>query len=250
MKYVLTILACVAAALSVYTFVRVLLPQLFALQVRIHRCNHRSSVEDLLEDRVTCFALFAALGCVVCAVLTFWLLPVCLLVAYFVSGAAPKWLKRRKVKELKEACEGQMDVMGDILAMASRAGLSFDSSLKLFCEKFKTSLAVQMQSAQLQWLSGVKSRTSVLTELGERLGSDMFVRFEKTTTNAIEQGAPMANLLTQFAEDVRKTRSAKIEQDIEKAPVKMLIPMGTCILPAMLILVMGPVILQFVGAAL
>ena len=53
-------------------------------------------------------------------------------------------------------------------------------------------------------------------------------------------------MLERFSVDIRRRRRAAIERQIAKAPVKLLIPTGTCILPAMLILIMGPVLLQFV----
>lgn len=53
-------------------------------------------------------------------------------------------------------------------------------------------------------------------------------------------------MLARFSCDVRRQRRGAIERRIAKAPVKLLVPTGTCILPAMLILVMGPVLLQFV----
>ena len=40
---------------------------------------------------------------------------------------------------------------------------------------------------------------------------------------------------------MRKTR---LQEAIAKAPVKMMLPTGTLILPAMLLLVLGPVLLE------
>ena len=40
-----------------------------------------------------------------------------------------------------------------------------------------------------------------------------------------------------------------MERKVARAPVKMLVPTGVCIVPAMLLLVMGPMLLQFMGSA-
>lgn len=37
---------------------------------------------------------------------------------------------------------------------------------------------------------------------------------------------------------------AQVEERVAKAPVKMMVPTGTLILPAMLLLVLGPVLLE------
>ena len=46
------------------------------------------------------------------------------------------------------------------------------------------------------------------------------------------------------AEQARAARKAQVEERVAKAPVKMMIPTGTLILPAMLLLVLGPVLLE------
>jgi len=38
-----------------------------------------------------------------------------------------------------------------------------------------------------------------------------------------------------------------VEEQIEKAPVKMLIPLGTLIVPAMLLAILGPLLSSAVG---
>ena len=50
--------------------------------------------------------------------------------------------------------------------------------------------------------------------------------------------------LSLLASEARAVRKAKLEEKVAKAPVKMLLPVGTLILPAMLILIMGPIMLD------
>ena len=54
----------------------------------------------------------------------------------------------------------------------------------------------------------------------------------------------MSDSLSLLAVEARAIRKAKLEERVAKAPVKMLLPVGTLILPAMLILVMGPIMLD------
>ena len=46
---------------------------------------------------------------------------------------------------------------------------------------------------------------------------------------------------------VRNACKAQREERIAKAPVKMMVPTGVLILPAMLILVLGPVLLELMN---
>ena len=57
-------------------------------------------------------------------------------------------------------------------------------------------------------------------------------------------GTSLGEVLEQSAEQARAARKAQVEERVAKAPVKMMIPTGTLILPAMLLLVLGPVLLE------
>ena len=57
----------------------------------------------------------------------------------------------------------------------------------------------------------------------------------------------MADNLGLLAVEARAIRKAKLEEQVAKAPVKMLLPVGALILPAMLILIMGPIMLDLMN---
>ena len=56
----------------------------------------------------------------------------------------------------------------------------------------------------------------------------------------------MGRMLEVLAAEVRATYRADMEEAVAKAPVKMLVPTAALILPAMLIVVMAPVLLEFI----
>lgn len=208
--------------------------------------RRKLSLEDVLRDRMLCFALFAACAAVLSTALSLWLLPPALVLAYVLARRAPRVLDARAAKRLHSDCDEHVDMMADLVAMGVSSGLSFDASLALYCDKFDNVLSRELEGARITWTSGLASRHDALTELSERVGSKALKRFSDTSLQAIQRGSPLVEMLGRFSSDVRQRRRSAIERQIEKAPVKMLVPTGTCILPAMLILVMGPVILQFV----
>ena len=55
-------------------------------------------------------------------------------------------------------------------------------------------------------------------------------------------GSPLAGVLEHQAESIRAEQQANIEEEIERMPVKMLIPLGTLIVPAMLLAILGPLL--------
>lgn len=217
---------------------------------RMHRPGRALTLEEALADRTLCFALLCAAGAVLCAAVSLAALPVCVLAAWALSRRMPALLERRRARLLASACDAELDVMADIIAMGVRAGLSFDAAVDIYCEKFGGALSHEMRRARLGWKNGMVSRERALRELAERVGSRSLARFAETSAQAIRYGSPLADMLNTLAIDLRRERREGIERQVAKAPVKMLVPTAACILPAMLIFVMGPAIVQFAQAGM
>lgn len=239
----LAFIAAFSAGACAFLLTRIVQERIAHLRARMRPVT----LDELLRDRTLCFASFAAVAVLASWTVSLWLLPGLLALAYVLSGRAPGFMDARKRRELRSACDGQLDVLADIVAMGVRAGLAFDAALGLYCEKFDNELSHEMNTALLSWKSGLATREQALSGLAAKLDSRALKRFAGTVVQALQYGSPLAGMLVEFAGDLREERKESIERQVEKAPVKMLIPMGTCILPAMLILVMGPVILQFTG---
>ena len=208
--------------------------------------RRKLELEDILRDRTLCFMVFCGSGVVISYATLPWLIIPCIPLAHVLAKRAPNALDARKAKELRSACDEHVDVMSDIVAMGVSSGLSFDAALDLYCGKFNNPLAQQLRTSRIEWQSGLASRQEALAALSKRIDSKALKRFSETSLQAIHHGSPLTDMLARFSRDIRQRRHAAIERQIAKAPVKLLIPTGTCILPAMLILVMGPVLLQFV----
>lgn len=76
--------------------------------------------------------------------------------------------------------------------------------------------------------------------------SDLDVRaletFAITVGQALALGAPLAETLAAQSREIRAAHRAAVEREIERAPVKLLIPTGTLILPALLLSILGPLL--------
>lgn len=234
--------SCVSAFACAYLCIRLVCTRIGLLA----RPRQSLSMEDVLRDPTLSFLVFCGAGVVVSYAITPWLLMPCIVMAYVLSRRAPAMLDKQRARELRSACDEQVDVMADIVAMGVRSGLSFDAALDLYCTKFDNVLARRLREARLEWKSGLASRREALATLSTSVNSKALKRFSETSVQAIHHGSPLADMLGRFSADIRQRRHAAIERQIAKAPVKLLIPTGTCILPAMLILIMGPVLLQFV----
>ena len=66
--------------------------------------------------------------------------------------------------------------------------------------------------------------------------------FAAAVSQALELGAPLAETLEGQGREMRAAHRAHVEREIERAPVKLLIPTGTLILPALLLSIVGPLL--------
>ena len=142
----------------------------------------------------------------------------------------------------KETIVQDMPLFLDIVTLGISAGLSFDSSLDLYCDRYQTPLARSMSKAQLSWRLGVVGRAEALESLSQEYGIAALDRFASTVSEALAFGTPLAGALERQAQVIRDEQRAQIEQEIERTPVKMLIPLATMILPSMLLSILGPLL--------
>lgn len=138
---------------------------------------------------------------------------------------------------LADVCE-----MVDIVRLGLLAGLSFDAALETYCVNKRGILARELDCARLSWQMGLATREDALRQVAERTG----VRALETVAGAVGQahllGAPLADTLARQGAEMRMERRAQVEREIERAPVKLLIPTGTLILPALLLSILGPLL--------
>lgn len=237
----LRLLACIAAGGAAFM-------AFCGVSARLQRVGLRSrklTLEQVVADPLLCFAVLAAAAVVLCWVVAPPMMPIGVLVAFVLSRRAPAVLERRRCQRVRHDCEAELDVLADIVALCMGAGLSFDAALELYCSEFQSELAQQLRRTQQQWTNGLVTRESALHQLADELQSPLLKRFVGMCTHAVGCGAPLSGMLVSYAHEVRAERSAAVERQVQKAPVKMLVPTGVCILPAMLILVMAPMLLQF-----
>ena len=149
-------------------------------------------------------------------------------------------LERAGATSRRAECLRQMPVMLDVVTLGLSAGLSFDSSLELYCQRYDNDLSRAMGSAMLSWRLGTVGREEALEGVAHRLGVASLDRFAAVVSQALAFGSPLAATLEQQAQTIRDEQRAQMEEEIERVPVKMLIPLGTLIVPAMLMAILGP----------
>ena len=153
-------------------------------------------------------------------------------------------LGKREQQKQGAAFERELPACLEVVALGMQAGMGFDQAFALYTERFDTALARCCREPLAVWQKGLKSRDECLRELADKVGTASFRHFCSSVLRALRFGAPMTQLLLDLAAEARKEYRAQRQELVAKAPVKMLLPTGALILPAMLLLVMGPIILD------
>ena len=161
----------------------------------------------------------------------------------FAKPAAIK-LEQQSKQALRDSCMNDLPEMVDILSLSLGAGLSIDQAFEWYLTNFETPLAGEFRRAEQAYQVGMLSRMKAFEELAESLQEEAVLRFVNALRQAFTLGSALGPALEMLSQDVRKYRVARIEERIAKTPVKILPPLGLCIVPAVLILLMGPIMSQ------
>ena len=132
--------------------------------------------------------------------------------------------------------------MLDVVTLGLLAGLSFDSSLELYCQSADDGLSRELGVCLLRWRMGLGSREGELERIAGKLGVSALESFAAVVYQALSFGAPLAGALEAQSQAIREEQRSELEEELERLPVRMLIPLGTLIVPAMLLAILGPLL--------
>lgn len=163
--------------------------------------------------------------------------------AHSVIDAAIAWVRGAfGVDNSAQVSLGEVSEMIDVVRLGLSAGLSFDAALKIFCANRRSALTVRLERACMAWQVGVGAREDELLAAAQDLDVRALETFAITVGQALALGAPLAETLAAQSREIRAAHRAAVEREIERAPVKLLIPTGTLILPALLLSILGPLL--------
>lgn len=202
------------------------------------------------EAKARLALLGAMIGFVLGLIFSAELSVVLAIVGSIVGFELPPFAIKSQISMRANETERHLPEMLEVVALGIRSGLSFDSSLHLYAEHFDCSLSRELANSQRQWSSGLTRREEALRRVAASYDSVILSRVVETIIRSVRYGSTMAKSLEEDAAEAREAYKSRREERVAKAPVKMMIPTGVLILPAMLILVLGPVLLELMGGGI
>ena len=155
------------------------------------------------------------------------------------------YLDSRTKKRVKDCQQGLPDLI-DLLVICTESGLGLDAALnRVSKEIVRTNpyLAEELYLTNLEIRAG-SGRNVALKGFAMRVNLDSVHNLVSMLVQADRFGTSVSDSLRVQAGLMRIQRMQVAEEIASKIPVKMLLPMIFCIFPALIIVIIGPAIIQ------
>jgi len=186
------------------------------------------------------------------------------LIAYILVGPqiAPHWLAlcvvfglilpnfwlRKKIAARHKAITKALPEVIDLLNLAVGAGLDFMLALGKVLERARPNPLLEELREVYQETKVGKTKADALKSMAKRINLPDVSSFVRTLVQAERMGTSISEVLTIQSEQARMWRFQRAERQALKAPIKLLVPLVVFILPVVLIIVGGPILLQFLSS--
>lgn len=149
--------------------------------------------------------------------------------------------KRRE--EIQKALPDTLDQM----TIAVEAGLGFEAAMSHVARNSRGALAEELIRT-LQDIQVGQPRREAYRALADRSPEPDLRRFLRAVIQAEQHGVSVARVLSTQAREMRVKRRQRAEEKAMKIPVKVVFPLILTILPVLIIVVIGPGVINIIDA--
>ena len=159
------------------------------------------------------------------------------------GALAPGMWLSQVIAQRKARIQLALPDMLDMLTISVQAGLGFDMALGKLVRNTSGPLAREFARMLREVQAGV-SRRDAFRHMGERTEVPELDAFIVAMVQADVFGVSISGILRSQASELRKKRRALAEEKAQKAPVQMVFPTILCILPATMLVILGPAVIS------
>jgi tight adherence protein C len=176
-----------------------------------------------------------------------WLLKLGLLVvAIFTCVMGPDAYLARRERKLQDGYRIAFPDMLDLLVVCVDSGLSLEAAMDRISTEImrqNRALGINLQLLSAERRAG-RGTPDALDAFAQRVGLDEARALAGLLRQSIELGTDVADALRVFGDEMRDRRMLRAEERANQLPVKMVGPLGLCIFPVILMLVMVPMAIR------
>jgi len=155
----------------------------------------------------------------------------------------------RRARDRARLIERELFDVLDQMTIGVEVGLGFDAALARVASENEGPLAEEfgrmMQDRQLGM-----SRQEAFERVTTRSESGDLRHFVLALTQADKHGMPLATVLRVQAEEIRQKRRVRAEEKALSLPIKLVLPLVLCILPALFTVIIGPAAFRLMAGGL
>jgi len=195
--------------------------------------------------RVASFVLAVAMGLVIAHFYPRWRIPALLgggVIGYLLPGNIVKRLGRKRQLTILH----ELPAILDLLVVTLEAGQGLLEAIRIVGRETARQgrvLGKELATSAAEMSAGVSLEESMLN-LSERTGVDDLKAIGAVFIQSKEIGGRLGPSLRAAADLLSAKRRLMAEEAAQKSSVKMLLPLVLLILPAMMIIILGPAIIQ------
>jgi tight adherence protein C len=137
----------------------------------------------------------------------------------------------------------------DMMITCADAGMSLETAVERVSSELAgthKALGIQLAIMTLQMRAG-KPLRDALNELSQRVGIEEARSLAVLFRQSEELGTSLTDALRVYSDEMRTQRVLTAEERANALPVKMMIPLGLCIFPVVMMIVMLPVVIRMKG---
>ena len=175
--------------------------------------------------------------------LTYYLVTCLVLMGFFLPAL---WLRSKVDERQMEVSETFPNAL-DLMVVAVEAGLGFDAAMTRVSNEMEhnaPAIAQEFRLVQLEVAAG-GDREKALMDMARRTNVDEVASFASVILQSIQFGTSVSDALTTYASEMRISRELKAQEMANKLPVKMSGVMASLMLPALFLLILGPIAIRW-----
>jgi tight adherence protein C len=175
---------------------------------------------------------------------------VLLAVIVAVAVLGPDAYIARRQRKLQDEYGTAFPDLLDLLVVCVEAGLGLEAALDRISQelvKKHRELGLNLLLMGAETRAG-RSTIDALSSFADRLGLDEARSFVATLRQSIELGSDISEALLAFSDEMREKRLMRAEERANALPVKMMLPMGSCIFPVVMMVILLPIGVKLIAA--
>lgn len=182
----------------------------------------------------------------------FFLQIMLLLLIFFISFRLFEYSLDYLIARRYKRIQSTLSFCIDLLIICTRAGFTLDRSLEKIAEEiapFSPDVCKEFAKIAVE-LGVIPNRTEALRNFAIRVDTPTVNLLVSGLVHAEEQGISLGQTLSTLSQEISKQKLLEIEAKAARLPVLLTIPLALCCLPAMLMILMGPVIGSVLNSSL